>query len=110
MLTLFSGARCYYFRQIFHDWSDDISVEILKHTAAAMKPGYSKILINEMVIPDQGAGTIPCGIDMLMMAVFAAKERTESDWRHIIGLAGLEVVKIWTLHEGSESIIEVMLP
>ena len=40
-------ARAYYFRTIFHDWPDQDCIAIMKHTAAAMKKDYSKLLIFE---------------------------------------------------------------
>ena len=103
------GARFYYFRQVMHDWPDDKCIEILKNTAGSMKPGYSKIIINDMVVADVGAGVVPTQLDLLMMSMVAAKERTESDWRQLIKAANLKLLKIWTLEEGTESIIECTL-
>lgn len=57
-----------------HDWPDDECVEILKGLAAAMKRGYSKILINEMVVPNSLVAT---PVDITMMVALAACERTE---------------------------------
>ena len=103
-----TGARAYYFRQIFHDWPDNKCREILKKTVAAMEKGYSKVLINEMVVPDIGAGTVACQVDFTMMAVLAARERTETDWRNLLEPEGLQITKIWTVDQGTESVIEAM--
>ena len=99
----------YYLRNILHDWPDDKCVEILGHIAKALKPGYSKILLNEMVIPNQDAEIIATQVDMIMMACLAACERTESHWRTLIERAGLNIEKIWTDEPGSESVIEIAL-
>ena len=45
-------------------------------------------------------------MDWLMMALGAVKERTEKQWRNLLGEAGLRVVGIWTLEQGAESLIE----
>ena len=74
-----------------------------------MTPGYSKILLNELVLPDQECGIIPAQLDITMMAVLAAEERSERQWRGLIESAGLKVEKIWTDVPEAESIIELSL-
>ena len=74
-----------------------------------MTPGYSKILINDMVVPDIGAGIVACQLDIVMMAMLSAKERTESQWRTLLDSAGYKILKIWTGDEMTESVIEAIL-
>ena len=100
------GARCYYFRMIFHDWPDDKCIEILKNTVTAMEPGYSKVLINDIVLPDQGATRFATQSDLNMMALLASMERSETQWRRLLKLAGLKVVKVWP--GVPESVIEAV--
>lgn len=94
---------------ILHDWPDDRCIEILKHLKDAMKPGYSKILIDDMVLPDAGAPWRKTAQDLFMMALAAAQERTESQWRELLGKVGLKVTKIWSKGTDDESLIEVDL-
>lgn len=68
--------------------------------------GYSKLLINENVVPDVGATWSITSMDWLMMALGAVRERTEKQWRDMLGQAGLKVTGIWTYEQGSESLIE----
>lgn len=49
------GADVYFFRMIFHDWSDTYCVRILRSLIPTLKPGV-KILINDFCLPS--AGTI----------------------------------------------------
>ena len=42
-----------------------------------MTPGYSSLLINENVVPDKDAHWLTTSLDMVMISVFAATERTE---------------------------------
>ena len=74
-----------------------------------MRSGYSKLLINEFVVPDLGANWSVTSMDWVMMAVAAVKERTEKEWRALLGQAGLKVVGIWTYDQASESLIEAEL-
>lgn len=71
-----------------------------------MQIGYSKLLINENVVPNVGAKSSITSMDWLMMALGAVKERTEKQWRTLLGEAGLKVVGIWTYEQGTESLIE----
>ena len=94
---------------ILHDWSDENGQKILQNLVPAMKPGYSKILINENVIPDTNAYWETTSLDIIMMSVFASTERTEGHWRRLVESAGLKVTKIWTAQRGVESLIECEL-
>ena len=100
----------YYLRNILHDWPDDKSELILSQIAAAMTPGYSMILINELMIPDQGANAIATQLDICMMSVFAATERTDTQYAKLMDKAGLKVERTWSdTSDGAESIMKVVL-
>ena len=103
------GARAYYIHSCLHDWPDSKAREILIGLEHGMTKGYSKLLINEFVIPDQGAHWISTGLDIVMMANFSANERTEQNWRELLESAGFKIVKIWTCEPGTESLIEAEL-
>ena len=92
--------------RILHDWPDVQCLAILSPLKEAMTRGYSKLLINEMVIPDRGAKAASTGTDLVMMVINAACERTETDWRALLDKAGFKILKIWPVQEGSESLIE----
>ncbi|RAH79729.1 S-adenosyl-L-methionine-dependent methyltransferase [Aspergillus japonicus CBS 114.51] len=98
------GARAYYLHSILHDWPDDLCRMILANLKAAMTPGYSKLLINENVIPDTGAYWETTSLDFIMMSI-GSGERTESQWRALLEGAGLRVVRIWAAQRGVESLI-----
>lgn len=72
-----------------------------------MKPGYSKLLINDMVLPSKGATRYATQSDINMMSLFTASERSAADWERLLGLAGLKIVKIWP--GVPESVIEAEL-
>lgn len=96
---------------VLHDWPDDRCIQILESIKIAMKPGYSKILINENVIPRRGAHWEATSLDMVMLPGFSSKERTRRDWHQLIEKAGLEIVQIWESEDahGVECLIEVEL-
>lgn len=104
-----SGARAYYFHSVLHGWPDEKCLQILSNTKIAMKPGYSKLLINEIVVADENAHHLSTSMDLLMMTVVSAEERTASSWHRILPMAGFKIVKIWDFEIGTESIIEAEL-
>nr|ABE60721.1 O-methyl transferase B [Trichoderma virens] len=102
------GAKMYYLRNILHDFPDEKCITILKNTAAALAPG-SVILLDEIVIHDSGAHFHVTQQDIIVMATFAAIERTEEQWYNLAKAAGLKVTNIY-LYSTSErdSVIEIV--
>lgn len=94
-----------------HDWPDEVCQSILARIKEAMTSGYSKLLINENVIPPTDTYWESSGLDMVMMTLFSSMERTQTDWCRLLeAQAGLKIVKIWDGGKGVESIIECELP
>ena len=76
---------------------------------AGMKKGYSKILIDEMVLPDVGVPPKGAFLDLSMMVIETGSERTLQQWHKLLGSVGLRIEKIWSSKVGPESVIEVVL-
>ncbi|KAL8798877.1 MAG: hypothetical protein Q9182_006307 [Xanthomendoza sp. 2 TL-2023] len=103
------GARAYYFRNVLHNWGDAECVKILRATRVAMDPSYSKLLINQWVVPEKGASSFMTHQDLNMMAMFAAMERTERQWHALLGEAGFKIEGIWrSADAASECLIEAV--
>lgn len=91
-----------------HDWPDKVCVDILTRVKEAMKPGYSRLLINENVIPPTGAYWEASALDMMMLTLLSSRERSQDQWYSLIeDQAGLKISHIWCPRNGVESIIEV---
>ena len=74
-----------------------------------MNAGYSKVLINEFVVPDVGASDFITAIDLVMMGMSGGMGRTKSQWSNLLASAGLRFEKIWTLYDETESVVEAVL-
>lgn len=98
----------YFFRAICHDWSDSKCREFLGNTVKAMEKGYSKLLINDFVLPDTNVPLHPALLDIMMMSLCSGVERSEKQWNALLDSVGLQVVKIWR-SGGVEAMIETML-
>ena len=87
-------------------WMCCMSLVVL--LAAAMRRGYSRLLLYEVCLPPQGASVWQVAMDIRMMQI-GGRERTERMWRDLLGAAGLAVVKIWGDEGAWESVIEAEL-
>ncbi|KAL8790085.1 MAG: hypothetical protein Q9213_000787 [Squamulea squamosa] len=103
------GARAYYLRNIMHDYPNADCVLILQNIKKAMD-GHSVILIDDMVIPNQGASWRATQLDFTMMAAFAAMERTERQWHSLMAAAGLEIRGIHTYNANVRDSIIIAVP
>lgn len=94
----------------FHDWSDEKCREILLALRPAMVPGYSKVLLQESVLPSQGATWLNTVADLAMMCGLAGRERTEHGFSDLFESVGMKISAIYTRAPGEESIIEAIIP
>lgn len=94
---------------VLHDWPDEVCLKILGNITAAMKPGYSKLLINENVITDTDAQWEQTALDIMMLTLLSSRERTRGNWEDLLQKAGLKISNVWTVAKGAESLIECEL-
>ncbi|KAI1440479.1 putative O-methyltransferase [Annulohypoxylon stygium] len=103
------NARAYYLHSVLHDWGDDDCVKILEQLKPAMKPGYSRLLINEIIVPDRNPTWPVTSMDQLVFVLGAMGERSEKNWEGILNRAGFKITHIYNYEMGSESLIEADL-
>ncbi|KAL8785941.1 MAG: hypothetical protein Q9213_003090 [Squamulea squamosa] len=77
--------------------------------AAAMRKGYSKLLIDELVLPDINVPPKGAFLDLSMMALETGSERTSKQWHDLLASVGLRIEKIWSTDVGLDSVIEAEL-
>lgn len=106
------AARAYSLHSILHDWGDDEGVKILENLKPALKPGYSRVLLNEIVLSEERPTLAATSMDVMMLHHFgfSVRERTECEWREIVARAGLRVLNIYDYPGVAESVIEAELP
>ncbi|KAI9666748.1 MAG: hypothetical protein M1831_001523 [Alyxoria varia] len=104
------GARYYYLHWILHDWPLEQCQTILSKLRDAMKPGWSKIMIAEIVVSAKEAHPQATALDIAMAASYGTSEKREDEWRALIeGVEGLRVKKMWSGPGSVESVFEVEL-
>ncbi|KAL2421756.1 O-methyltransferase gsfC [Exophiala dermatitidis] len=100
------GAKAYYFRRVFHDYSDELCAKALRQIIPAMAPD-SRVLVADMLLPhimtESEAHT--AALDVACM-VMGGKERTEQDFYRLFDSVGLEVVTIHHAPGGAAGVVE----
>ncbi|KAL2827220.1 S-adenosyl-L-methionine-dependent methyltransferase [Aspergillus cavernicola] len=103
------GARVYYFKFVFHDWSDEKARVLLNYVIAAMEAGYSKLVIEEYILPDKNAQFLHGTTDMAVMMFCSGLERTRQQWTSLLESVGLQPT-FWTREGEGLGVIESVLP
>jgi hypothetical protein len=102
-----AGADAYLLSRVIHDWDDADAIRILATCRAAM-PDESRLLLVEALMPER-ARDAPEAIrmDLHMLILFGARERTEREYRRLLRAAGLELQRIVpTVSPAALSVIE----
>ena len=91
-----TGFDCLVLKYIVHDWADEPSRVILSNCARAVAP-CGVVLLIEQVLPERiTADAAVAGMirgDLIMLNI-GGKERTEAEYRRLLGESGLELVRI----------------
>jgi DNA-binding transcriptional ArsR family regulator len=88
-----SGGDAYVLKNIIHDWPDEQAVQILRNVRAAAGAGAAVLLI-ETVIPQHNREFIGKWLDLEMLVDAAARERTATEYRDLLGQAGLRMTRV----------------
>ncbi|ROV87607.1 hypothetical protein VSDG_09608 [Cytospora chrysosperma] len=89
------GAKFYYLAAVLHDQPPQQVRRLLENTKAAMAPG-SRLLIDEMMIPEVSVSAEAASRDLTVLSCLASKERTEAEWRELLDDVGLDLVHTYT--------------
>ncbi|KNG89282.1 O-methyltransferase [Aspergillus nomiae NRRL 13137] len=89
-----SPRRAYFFHAVPHDWPNADVARIFAEVKKVMTPGYSRLLIYEIVLPAQGATHLMTTLDLALMSCTSGLERTEEAWRALLKEGGFKVTSI----------------
>ncbi len=88
------GADAYLLSRVLHDWDDADAHRILTVCRAAMHDN-ARLLVVDAILPER-AKDAPHAIrmDLHMLLLLGARERTEAEFRALLAGAGLEVRRV----------------
>jgi hypothetical protein len=102
-----SGGDAYLLSHIIHDWTETQCLTILGHCRRAMKAG-SRLLIIEMVLPSGNSPHPGKMLDMMMLVGPGGQERTEPEYRALLGKAGFRLTRLVPTNS-AVSVVEAVL-
>jgi hypothetical protein len=88
-----TGGDAYLLRHIIHDWYDEQSKQILTNCRQAMH-AKARLLVVESVILPGNEPSVGKMLDLAMMVLPGGMERTEEQYRTLLGQAGLRLERI----------------
>jgi SAM-dependent methyltransferase len=97
--SLPAGGDLYILSRILMDYDDERSVRLLQNCRRAMAPG-GRVLIVQLLMPEQGAGGAREPLfeaavsDLNMLVLTGGRERTEAEYRALLGRAGFRLTRV----------------
>jgi hypothetical protein len=86
-------ADVYVLSAVLHDWDDPTVLRILNAIKDAAGQS-AQLLLFELVVPEDDAPHSAKIIDFTMMTMLGGRERTESQWRRLLGKGGFTVSRV----------------
>ncbi|TMR21016.1 hydroxyneurosporene methyltransferase [Nonomuraea turkmeniaca] len=100
-----AGGDVYLLASVLHNWDDEDAVKILRNVRQAMNPD-GRVLILEVVLPDDEAPHLGKDIDLRMLAIFnGGAERSRDEYAALLGRADLTLGEVIEMGAGA-SLIE----
>jgi hypothetical protein len=87
------GGDAYLLKTIIHDWDEETALLILRNVRAAMGP-QAKLLLLEMVLPQQPSSHFGTMLDLEMLVNAGGKERTRSEYANLLARAGFRLQRV----------------
>lgn len=89
------GGDAYIMQHIIHDWDDEKSLTILRNVRHALEGIVDgKLLILDAVISASPGPDFKKLLDLEMMLMPGGRERTEAEFRELLGRAGFKLTRI----------------
>jgi hypothetical protein len=96
----------YFMMNVLHDWGDAESIAILKNLRRQARPAM-KLLVAEMIIPDEITGpSTAIRNDIIMLVYAAGRERTLGEYEALFNTSGWKLARVVTGQSGM-SVMEV---
>lgn len=97
-------ADLYVLKMILHDWNDEQCRTILGNVSRRLQPG-GRVLLIEMVIPDDNTPSAAQLMDLNMLAMLPGKERTARQYGALLSAAGLRLVEVLPTHSPMQVVV-----
>jgi hypothetical protein len=92
------AADLYVVKHILHDWNDEQCCTLLGNIARSAKPG-ARVLVIEMVIPEDGSPSVAPLMDLNMLVLLPGRERTAGQYGELFSASGLRGMSRYSSHD-----------
>jgi hypothetical protein len=82
------AADAYVLMEVIHDWPDAESVAILRAIRAAAATGAKVLVVENLLLPEDGAGARGQSLDIVMLAMTGGRERTAQRLSELLRSSG----------------------
>lgn len=86
-------SDAYILMEVIHDWTDEESLRILSAVRRSAPAGAALLLIEQLMPPSPGPHWVKM-LDVHMMALFAARQRSQSEYDRLAEQCGFERVGV----------------
>ncbi|MEV1026427.1 methyltransferase [Streptomyces sp. NPDC050264] len=87
-----TGGNAYVFKHIIHDFSEEDAITALRNAREAIAPG-GKLLVIEYVLPEKNEKHLGHTIDLWLMLMLGAQDRTLAEYTELFAKAGFQVTR-----------------
>lgn len=94
------GSDCIVLKYVLHDWPDSDCRRVLANCRAALETGAALVVLERILPECVGPGDEPVVRTDLVMMPISGKERTEAEFRVMLGEAGFTVGAVKLLADG----------
>jgi hypothetical protein len=101
------GGDAYVLSEILHDWDDERGVAILQQCRQVM-PEDGKLLIVELVLPTGNERSVGKWLDLHMLTLLNARERTEAEYAALLREAGFALTRVVPTLPDDSSVLEAV--
>lgn len=88
------GGDLYILKGILHDWDDAHASQILETCRRAMRAGSRLLVVEQVVMKDGIVDPFTCFMDLHMLVIHGARERTDEDYATLLTAAGFRVSRV----------------
>ncbi len=85
--------------EVIHDWADDPAGEIIASVKKSAPDG-AKLLLIETEVPETREPDWSKTLDIVMLTLFAARQRTAAEYEQLVGPNGFSIQRAIDTHAG----------
>ncbi|PNS17189.1 Spermidine synthase [Sphaceloma murrayae] len=99
-------------RIVLYNFPKEDIVQILRRLSAAMKPGFTRLIISEVIMPGVEGDPMSqylAALDLTMLAMFNGRERSLKEWKDLVAEADSSLTMVDALRPANSAIGQMII-